>query len=224
MKKALLCVGLGLAASVTTLGGTASADRPAEKFGICHLDDTGTYTLLSVGAPAVANHLAHGDGSPGGAVPGMDGYNFDESCTVVTSPTDLTPNVVEVTSSPAAGSYEASGATFGPTPTEAGVGGLIVAVNDGSGLPTEGCGPLIGFTAGGIALVDRGTCPDVDKVVNAQAAGAAAVIIVNNEPGAPVTLDGVSVTVVIPAVMVSQADGAVIKAGLPAAGIVRAAT
>ena len=226
MKKALLCVGLGLAASVTTLAGTASADRGTDKVEICHLDDdTDTYKLLSLSAPAAARHVAHGDGSPGGAVPGMDGHIFDEStCAVVTAPPDPTPNVVDVSSSSAAGSYEASGATFGPAPTEAGVVGSMVPVNDGSGLPTDGCGPLIGFPAGAIALIDRGTCPYVDKVLNAQAVGAVAVIIVNNEPGAPVTLDGASVSVAIPAVMVSQADGAVINAGLPASGTVRADT
>ena len=93
-----------------------------------------------------------------------------------------------------------------------------------STLPTQGCGPLVGFPAGAIALVHRGTCPDLNKVLNAQASGAAAVIVINNVPGAPVMLEGTSDAVYIPAVMVSQSAGATINAGLPAEGVVRADT
>ena len=120
--------------------------------------------------------------------------------------------------SAAAGTYGASGAAFGPAPDEAGIAGNVVPVNDGSALPTEGCGPLVGFPAGAIALVDRGTCGFVQKVSNAQAAGATAVIIANNVSGVPGTMGGTDPTITIPAVMVSQADGATIKAGLLATG------
>ncbi len=46
---------------------------------------------------------------------------------------------------------------------------------------TSGCedADFAGFTAGNIALVRRGFCPFGDKVVNAQEAGAAAVIVMN---------------------------------------------
>jgi hypothetical protein len=77
---------------------------------------------------------------------------------------------------------------------------------------------LIGFPAGAIALVDRGTCTFVQKVSNAQAAGVVAVIVVNNVAGAPTTMGGTDPTIMIPSVMVSLADGNVIKAGLPATG------
>ncbi len=52
---------------------------------------------------------------------------------------------------------------------------------------TSGCEAtdFAGFTAGNIALVRRGTCPFGDKVVNAQNAGAAGVILMNTgTPGA----------------------------------------
>jgi hypothetical protein len=91
-------------------------------------------------------------------------------------------------------------------------------VNDGSADPTLGCGPLIGFPAGAVALVDRGTCTFVDKVTNAQNAGAVAVIVVNNLAGDAILMAGTGPDVVIPAVMVSQIDGTKIKAGLPAVG------
>jgi hypothetical protein len=122
--------------------------------------------------------------------------------------------------SSAAGTYEAAGAQFGPEPSPEGLAGQIVPVSDGSAAPTLGCGTLVGFPAGAIALVDRGTCPFVQKVRNAQAAGATAVIVVNNVAGDPGDLTGTDATITIPAVQVSQADGATIKAGLPATGSV----
>jgi hypothetical protein len=120
--------------------------------------------------------------------------------------------------SSAAGTYGATGATFGPAPSVAGDAGAVALVNDGSALPTQGCGPLVGFPAGAIALVDRGTCTFVQKATNAQAAGAVAVIVVNNVPGPPITMGGTDPTITIPSVMVSLADGTTIKAGLPATG------
>ena len=131
------------------------------------------------------------------------------------------PNVVVVDPpSAAAGQYFATGADFGPEPTPAGFAGDIVLVNDGSADPTLGCDPLVGFPAGAIALVDRGVCPFTQKVGNAQAAGAGAVIVANNVPGDPITMGGADPTIVIPSVMVSLPDGNTIKGGLPATGTV----
>ena len=36
--------------------------------------------LINVAEQAYQSHVDHGDGSPGEAVPGMDGYNFGEDC------------------------------------------------------------------------------------------------------------------------------------------------
>ena len=123
--------------------------------------------------------------------------------------------------STAAGIYGATGAAFGPAPTAAGVAGEIVLVNDGSATPMLGCAPLIGFPAGAIALVDRGTCGFVVKVKHAQDAGASAVIVVNNVAGDPISMGGEDPSIVIASVMVSLADGTTIKAGLPASGSIR---
>jgi len=140
-----------------------------------------------------------------------------------------TPNLVIVDPpSSAAGTYVASGAAFGPTPTEAGFSGAIELVNDGvsappTGTPTDGCESFT-LTAGAIALIDRGLCGFTQKVANAQAAGAGAVIVVNNVAGAPITMGGTDATITIPAVMVSLTDGTTIKAGLPATGTVARST
>jgi hypothetical protein len=135
------------------------------------------------------------------------------------------PNLVTVDPpSSAAGSYPASGAAFGPRPTASGLSGNIVLVNDGvsapgGGTPTDGCEPFT-VPAGSIALLDRGLCAFVVKVANAQAAGASAVIVANNAPGTPITMGGADPTITIPSVMVSLADGNIIKAGLPATGTI----
>lgn len=75
------------------------------------------------------------------------------------------------------------------------------------------CTPISDLT-GKIALIYRGTCEFGSKALAAQNAGAIACIIVNNAPGAPIAMgagaDGGSVT--IPTVMISQADGALIRA------------
>jgi hypothetical protein len=129
------------------------------------------------------------------------------------------PNLVTIdASSSAAGSYEAAGASFGPDPTRQGLSSEIVLVGDGSASPNQGCSPLVGFPAGAIALVDRGTCSFVQKANNAQAAGAVAMIVANNVVGLPTNLNGTDPNITIPAVHVSQDVGSTIKAGLPASG------
>ncbi|MGH7214522.1 MAG: M36 family metallopeptidase [Tepidisphaeraceae bacterium] len=121
------------------------------------------------------------------------------------------------------GEFGASWSRFGPPATNAGITAPIVLVNDGSANPTEGCGPLVGFPAGAIALVDRGTCTFLEKVQSAEAAGASAVIIANNVAGSAPVLAGSMVAAPpgIPAVSVTQDDGNAIETSLPATGTVR---
>jgi hypothetical protein len=136
-------------------------------------------------------------------------------------PLDGLPNLVTIDEpSSAAGTYEANGAQFGPALTAAGLAGNIVLANDGVGTTTDACQPLVGFPAGAIAVVDRGTCEFGFKALTAQNAGAIGVIVVNNAPGTPIVMGpgAVGGQVTIPAVHVSQSDGATIKAGLPATG------
>jgi hypothetical protein len=191
------------------------------KIAICHYDAaTMRYERLMVAdtAKAVAKHRAHGDALPGEAVPTMPGSTFDDACTAVA---DVTTHELTVDSGPAAGTYTAVIATFGPSAPAAGVAGAFALVNAGGAIPTQGCGPLAGFPAGSLAVVDRGTCSAVEKAANAQAAGAVAVIIVNDVAGPPPRPDGTGPSITIPTVMISQSDGAVLKAGLPATGTLR---
>lgn len=63
-----------------------------------------------------------------------------------------------------------------------------------------------------IALISRGTCSFTDKINNAQAAGAKAVIMVQNNDGQPTSMSNPGVA--IPSVMITRADGAKIAADL----------
>jgi hypothetical protein len=122
---------------------------------------------------------------------------------------------------PATGSYPVGVASFGPVITTTPVGGQVMPVvdqPDGTGLA---CTPLTGNNAlavrGNVALIDRGTCNFTIKVKAAQDAGAIAVLIADNAAGSPPPgLSGSDATIVIPAVRITQADGATIKAQLKA--------
>ena len=90
---------------------------------------------------------------------------------------------------------------------------------------TSGCeaADFAGFTAGNIALIQRGTCLFADKVANATAAGATAVIIFNEgQPGRQEAFAGdLGGPVAVPVVGISYAEG-VHFAELAAAGPVSA--
>lgn len=126
------------------------------------------------------------------------------------------PAVVTVNPpSPIADDYDARGAAFGPPLMSTGITGDVALVDDGVEPATDGCEPLVGFPPGEIALLDRGQCTFVQKVNNAQDAGAIAVIVANNVPGPPVTMGGNDPGIVIPSAMISLDDGDLFKANLP---------
>ncbi len=92
-------------------------------------------------------------------------------------------------------------------------------VNDGTpglnaqGNPksAEGCDTLLNDLTGKIAVIYRGSCPFAVKALNAQNAGARAVVFINNVAGT-LTLGGGTVinTVTIPVSIISNSDGALI--------------
>jgi len=104
-------------------------------------------------------------------------------------------------------------ASFGPGLPPGGIQGTVELVDDGAGASaTDGCEALVGFTAGNIALIDRGSCAFVLKAQNAEQAGASAVIIANNQAGAtPIGLGGSGV-VGITAVSVTLDGGQLLRA------------
>jgi hypothetical protein len=101
-------------------------------------------------------------------------------------------------------------------------------VDDGTAEPTWACEPLVGFTAGNIAVIERGSCEFGAKALNAQQAGAVAVVMVNDgrcvDPNPPspkcaINMGGgvFGAQVTIPIVMLSVNDGQLIIDALVAA-------
>ena len=123
--------------------------------------------------------------------------------------------IVEITDPVAiAGVYETSVADFGPRLTLGGFAGAVALVEDGVGVGSDACDPILNAVelGGKIALIDRGSCPFVFKAKAAQDAGAIAAVIVNNVPGNKVTgMGGSDPTLTIPTVMVSLETGFAIK-------------
>ena len=106
-------------------------------------------------------------------------------------------------------------ATLGP------IAGQLGLFTDAGSSPVTSlaCGAHGGAPlTGKIALLYRGTCNFSAKVKNAQLAGAIAAIVVNNVAGASIVMGGSDNTVTIPAVMVTQATGALL-AGEVANGV-----
>jgi hypothetical protein len=128
-------------------------------------------------------------------------------------------NVFEVLSpSSVKGRYTISMAGFGPRLTATPITGKLVWVNDGSANPSRGCSAIQNTAdlQGNIAVIDRGDCIFPTKVLNAQNAGAKAVIVVNNQAGNPFAMSGSGAGINIPAMMISQANGTTLSASITA--------
>lgn len=93
------------------------------------------------------------------------------------------------------------------------------------GTNTEGCStgqqsvalPPANNVVDKIVVIERGDCSFVEKTLGAQQGGAAGVIIINNVDGAPIAMGGSDAptnAIVIPAVMISKADGKALLAQL----------
>lgn len=154
-----------------------------------------------------ANFSTPGDGSSGRMQ--MFLWNAPSPPVQVTAPAAI------------AGSYTAREGNISTANKLASVGpvaGQVVQYEDAGTSPatSTGCATHSGPSlTGKIALLSRsGGCSVPVRVRNAQQAGAIGVIVVNNVAGAPVTMTGTDNTITIPAVMVSQADGALIAAQL----------
>ncbi|WP_053970548.1 T9SS-dependent M36 family metallopeptidase [Mangrovimonas sp. ST2L15] len=152
---------------------------------------------------------------PDGSNPSMRMFLWDSADNAIPQP--LTINTGDL-----AGGYIAALPATGPGnnitgPSSIPVTADLVVVDDGTGAPTEGCNALVNGAdvTGKIAVIKRGNCTFVDKIQNAQDAGAVAVIMVNhnnptNDPDYVqyVTMAGQSdPAFTIPSIFVNNADG-----------------
>ena len=130
--------------------------------------------------------------------------------------------VVKSASPAPTGNYNMDYATasFGPLPPASGTLGSLAVVAPQTAETGPGCDPFdannTAAVRGKVALIYRGVCPFVQKVKNAQNAGAVAVILANNTTGIQPP-GGADDTITIPTVGISQADGDALKAAVPAA-------
>ncbi|WP_303311864.1 M36 family metallopeptidase [Hymenobacter sp. BT730] len=128
------------------------------------------------------------------------------------------PPKLQVTAPAAiAGSYymaESGFSTANKLVNKGPISGQVVRFDDAGTNPVthQACTTPVSAAAlsGKIVLIDRGNCDFVTKVKQAQTAGAKAVIVVNNVAGSPGVMGGTDNTITIPAIMVSQEDGALL--------------
>jgi hypothetical protein len=137
----------------------------------------------------------------------------------ITGPTTFESAAFLTINSPAgvAGSYACYPTTAFGSPVTSPITANIVLVDDGTGATSSlGCNALVNASAvnGKIALIRRGTCAFVQKVLNAQDAGAVGVIMMNNVDGTPVAMGGSDPAVTIPSIMISKADGDALQAAI----------
>jgi hypothetical protein len=146
---------------------------------------------------------------PDGSLPRMQMYLWsgipDKDLFRVTVPAEI------------AASYPAIEASWSKPLSPTPVTGKLVVATTATGVGQEGCSSFTNAAdiAGNIAVVYRGTCGFAVKAEFAQAAGAIALVVINNQPGSPITMGGTpTIPIIIPAVMISQADGAIIRGAM----------
>ncbi|MEM0962483.1 MAG: M36 family metallopeptidase [Bacteroidota bacterium] len=118
-----------------------------------------------------------------------------------------------------AGSYPSGGAQFGPSTDFSGT--LLLAqgpAGETTGCPAEG---IVNDLTGRVALLERGGCLFVEKVLEAQQAGAAAAIVYNRpvDPGTPndnggeaiLQMGGEDPRITIPSALVQRSTGLLIR-------------
>ena len=132
-----------------------------------------------------------------------------------------TPLLAILSPSAIVANYQVGTASFGAALASPGLDGDLVQGLDPADTSgpstTDGCSALTnaGAVAGHIALLDRGSCTFVVKAKNAQNAAAIGVIIVDNRLELPPPgMSGTDSSITIPAVMISQPDGATIEGQL----------
>ena len=111
-----------------------------------------------------------------------------------------------------AGSYDIVPGAFGMNEIEP-LSGELLLIEDDTDPTSDGCTAAVNDLTGFIAFIDRGGCPFVDKAANAQAAGAIAMLVCNNDPAEdPFVMGGDAPDITIPIAMASFDDCATIRA------------
>ena len=178
----------------------------------------GTDFVVAYGQDGAGLNNASFGTPPDGGNPGMFMFLWSEPFLF---------EILTVNTGSVAGPYTAFNPATGvdnniPGATEVPVTADLILVNDGTAAPTEACSAVINDLTGKIAVIKRGNCTFVDKIQNAQDAGAVGVIMVNhnNPAGDPAYTEYVNMAGMtmppfsIPSVFVNNEDGELIIAAL----------
>jgi hypothetical protein len=175
----------------------------------CITYDPNNKNIFYVGTGEV---YVQGEGAGNGIWQSTDGglswFNIFGGVTGASAPFE--PSLATV-NSPAsiAGDYDFALPSFGDDLIL--VTGDLVLADDSTAAPTQACNALTngGAISGNIAVIERGECEFGVKVLNAQNAGAVAVIVIDNVAGNLVSMSGGAVgdQVTIPSIFISQEDG-----------------
>ena len=154
-----------------------------------------------------------GNNGPGGFTIGSPGRARD----IITVGASSNNHFVGQPLSYAGGTARAAVGDFDPLPagTHAIVDTRSVACAPGTPGTTAATNPPLPDLTGKVALINRGACTFSEKVATAKARGAIGAIIVNNVAGDPTALgatESFGARDDIPAVMISKADGAALRA------------
>ncbi len=171
-------------------------------------------TITGINCAYVQNNLDCDDSNPD-ANP-----NSPDNC-----PPCVNPSVKVLTPIALAGLYNYSSAFDSNWAVDVSAVNIIapaVVVNSGGTNGNLGCGALVNAAAvnGNIAVALRGTCQFSAKALNAQNAGAQALVIINNAPGIQAMAAGdVGGQITIPVIMLSQEDGNLLLAEMNAGNV-----
>ena len=203
-------LGHGLGSATITLAGVQMGTPPGPHVFDRHLFDH---------TQGMHWHEMASDGQRGASSQNCSNVVWDGPAVNANSRARLGPKPLLRVSSPqtVAGDYNVGLPAFGPPLSDPGVTADLVLVNDGMGVPTNGCEPFLNAAEvnGKIAFVDRGGCTFVTKVKNAQNAGAIGVVVADSVPGCPALgMGGADPTITIPSVRLTNDDGQAIKTHL----------
>ncbi len=167
----------------------------------------GSDDLIALAQSGTGTNNANFSTPPDGFRPRMRMYLFDASGANLICHVNTPPSLV--------GNYQAVESGFSTSNKLQDLGPLTAQVawfDDSTGTAHQACGGAATPLSGKIALINRGNCTFVTKALAAQAAGAVGIIMINNVATAPVVMGGTDNTITIPAIMVSQSDGALFAA------------
>jgi subtilisin family serine protease len=185
------------------------------------LNDPDDIALLAASDAGVLSVVAAGNDGPGaGTILSPSGAPWVLTVGASSRTGDKFAEAVRVNSpSSVAADYESREASF--TPALAGEGPItaeLVLADDGDaagGTTFDACEPIANGADmdGQVALIQRGGCDFQVKIENAEAAGAIAAVVFNNQAEL-IIMSGTRDSVAIPAVMIGQADGQLLQTEL----------